>query len=63
MPFTILDLTIKFFTQSESLSIYSKPYTPILLTFSDNIRNKNVIRLVKSLISYKRYIIIETLEH
>ena len=49
--------------QSESVSIYSKPYTPILLTVSNNTSHKSVINRVKSLISYNWHIIIETLEH
>ena len=39
------------------------PNILILLTVSNNIRKKNAIRLVKSLISYNWFIIIETLEH
>ena len=35
-----------------TVSICSKPYIPILLTVSRNISQKNVIKRVKSLISY-----------
>ena len=47
--------------QNESVSIYRKSCIPILLTVSNNIRQKNVIKRVKLLIIYD--IIIETLEH
>ena len=33
---------------SESVSIYNKPYIPILRTVSNNIKNKTVIKIVKS---------------
>ena len=49
----------KQYLKSESVSIYSKPYLPILLTVSNNISQKNVIRRVKSVMAC----IIETLEH